>query len=238
MNNKDLESYLGFEKGAFSHIPPYCLPEALEAIKSVRLQEKQKLFRPGVYYVVLIDLCNSTESISILGYEVGRHRIENFVTACVAALGSVNLSNYAQFLKQVGDGVLFLFSSIVDLYNWWRAAELRFAFYTSEWNRKNDKKYHPAFQLKAKTVVHLGEINYNKNVDPISIAISQVFKIEKQFCAGQLGATNLVFEVAQPYFNELMIEPVLHSEILLPGDLNISKVWLLSESEINKYLFA
>lgn len=60
VNVKDLEAVLGLGPGAFDHIPRYCRAEAIEAIAHVRRMEEQNLLRPGLYYVVLTDLCGAT----------------------------------------------------------------------------------------------------------------------------------------------------------------------------------
>jgi hypothetical protein len=87
---EDIEKFLGFEPGTFDHIPHYCRIEALEALRHVREMEKDSVFRPGLYYAVLSDLCRATEASLVLGNDISRKRIETFILTCVDALGHID----------------------------------------------------------------------------------------------------------------------------------------------------
>jgi hypothetical protein len=77
MNTKDIERLLGLGRGAFDHIPEYCRNEAMEAMAYVLKMEEQRVLRPGLYYVVLSDLCNATEASAKLGLELNKQRVES-----------------------------------------------------------------------------------------------------------------------------------------------------------------
>jgi hypothetical protein len=179
---EDVDRFLGLPKGSFDHIPNYARQAALEAIANVRRLEEQQLFRPGVYYIVLTDLTASTEASKVLGLELNKKRVETFVTANVEALGQIELTSYAQFLKEIGDATLFIFSSFADVYAWWQQACFLLGSYDDEWRAEIcDAKLFSAFSLRAKTVIHLGEVSYITGGNPLCLAINQVFKIEKLF---------------------------------------------------------
>jgi hypothetical protein len=232
---EDIDAILGLGRGAFDHIPKYCREEAIEAIAHVRRMEEQQLFRAGVYYVALTDLSGATASSVTLGAELNKRRVESFITACVESLGASEPKNYAHFLKAVGDAGLFLFSSFTDLYHWWEISQSRMQFYSSEWNRKIDPDKRSAFQLRSKTVFHVGEILYSDGNDPVSAAVNQIFKIEKMFTAGELGCTDIAKMVASPFFPDLKLSPENRGDIILPGMESATGTWLISKNELAQY---
>ncbi len=74
------------------------------------------------------------------------------------------------------------------------------------------------FDLKARRLVHMGEVSYKEDIDPLSLAVSQTFKIEKAFDKDELGCTQAVHDVAAPLANLLGIE--FHANpnpVTLPG---------------------
>ena len=78
----------------------------MRAIAKVRQLEESQLFRPGLYYIALTDLVGSTTASRQLGADLNKRRVEAFITASVEALGQIQLSNYAQFVKEIGDATL------------------------------------------------------------------------------------------------------------------------------------
>lgn len=235
MKIEDIEAVLGLGRGAFDHIPKYCRKEAIEAIAHVRRMEEQHLLRSGVYYVVLSDLSGATAASAKLGAELNRQRVESFITVCVESLGASEPQSYAQFLKAVGDAALFLFSAFVDLYGWWRAAQSRMQLYSSEWNRKLNPEMRSVFQLRSKTVTHVGEVVYSAGKDPVSAAVNQMFKIEKLFKPGELGCTDIARVVASPFFPDLSLDPKPREEVVLPGGDAPIMTWVLAENEMAKF---
>jgi len=243
MATENVDVFLGLPRGSFDHIPSYCKAQALAAIAEVRILEQNGIFRTGVHYIVLMDLCASTEAAKLLGQKLHEQRIQSFVTAAVAALGGGYLKAYAHFVKQIGDAVLLIFSSFIDLVSWWREAHDLFTLYSSAWNREVDTSGKPVltndlmgvFQIRAKTVVHIGEISYFDRNDPISVAVNQIFKIEKKFGPGDLGATQNVFDVAEPFFAQLDLTPTRAGSSKLPGHTLETPLWLLESDEASKY---
>lgn len=235
MKLEDVDQFLGLPKGSFNHIPNYARQVAMHAIANVRKLEEEKLFRPGLYYIVLIDLTSSTQASKSLGTELNQKRVQTFVTASVEALGNIELSSYAQFLKEIGDATLFIFSSFEDLHAWWVTAEGLFRSYNEEWEDEiNDDRLHKAFTIRAKTVVHLGEVSYITHGNPLALAVNQVFKIEKLFKPNQLGCTEVVRLAASPHFQKLKIRPKKGSSVILPGEEQESLTWVLQTSPRSK----
>lgn len=232
MELDELAAYLGISKDGLNHIPGYARRAALEAIKKVRDLEKANLFRPGLYYVVLIDLVGSTKASLHLGHELNKRRIETFIAATVEALGQISPQNYVQFVKEIGDASLFIFSSFHDLYSWWQKAEENFEAYNQEIEHEDEleEQQLPIFRLSAKTVVHLGEVSFSEGKNPVAFAVNQVFKIEKLFTAGQLGATDAVKEAAAPNLIDLKLTPTRHTDVLLPEMQNDTPTWILAHA--------
>jgi class 3 adenylate cyclase len=235
INIEDIEAVLGLGRGAFDHIPNYCRKEAIEAIAHVRRIEEEHLLRSGVYYIVLSDLSGATAASAKLGADLNRQRVESFITLCVESLGASKPQSYAQFLKPVGDAALFLFSAFLDLYAWWRGSQERMLLYSSEWNRKLHPDMRSVFQLRSKTVIHVGEVVYSGGKDPVAAAVNQVFKIEKLFGPGELGCTEVARGIASPFFPDLSIEAKPREAVDLPGAHGPMMTWLLAENEMAKY---
>lgn len=225
----DADEFLGFEPGTFDHIPHYAREEALEALLRVREMEEQHIFRPGLYYTVLSDLCRATEASLILGNEISRKRIETFILTCVDALGHIETTNYHLFLREVGDAVLLLFSSFEDAYEWWKTMhswlEGRNSMWTSELelSRLELKQ----FRLEAKTIIHAGEVAYSGINIPISAAINQVFKVEKEFKANELGITHQALACARPVLRSLKLRPRERCKVKLQGEIEPLGVYLI-----------
>ena len=232
MDAKDIDQLLGLGAGAFDHIPEYCRQEAIDAIVQVRKLEQERLLRSGVYYVVLSDLSGATAASAKLGMQLNVQRVESFITVCVESLGRSEPKSYAQFVKPVGDAALFLFSSFADLYNWWNETQSRMVFYSSEWNRKLSPELRRVFQLRSKTVFHVGELEYSGGVDPAAAAVNQVFKIEKLFNPGELGCTEIARVIASPLFPDFSLQPKLREEVTLPGMNEPMKTWVVAANEL------
>ncbi|MDD5008968.1 MAG: hypothetical protein PHU49_06215 [Syntrophorhabdaceae bacterium] len=230
---KDVELFLGFEEGTFDHIPHYCREEALEALLHVRKMEEEHLFRPGLYYAVLSDLCRATQASLVLGNDISRKRIETFILTCVDALGHIETTNYHLFLREIGDAVLLLFSSFEDAYLWWRTMhswlEGRNKMWTNELDLSRSELKH--FKLEAKTIIHAGEIAYSGTNIPVSAAINQVFKVEKEFKANELGITHHALACARPVLRTLKLRHCLRGNVTLPGDKEPLGVYLIDNYE-------
>jgi hypothetical protein len=188
----DVDDFLGFPPGTFDHIPHYARGEALSALLHVREMEEQNVFRPGLYYAVLSDLCRATEASLVLGNDISKRRIETFILTCVDALGHIETTNYHLFLREIGDAVLLLFSSFEDAHNWWMTMNSWLDGRDGMWTMELDltREERKQFKLECKTIIHAGEIGYSGGNVPVSAAVNQVFKVEKMFRPHELGITH------------------------------------------------
>jgi hypothetical protein len=225
----DADEFLNFEPGTFDHIPHYARLEALNALLHVREMEENHVFRPGLYYTVLSDLCRATEASLVLGNDISKKRIETFILTCVDALGHIETTNYHLFLREIGDAVLLLFSSFEDAYQWWETMHSWLDGRDGMWNMELDlsRSEHKKFRLEAKTIIHAGEVAYSAKNIPLSAAINQVFKVEKKFKPNELGITQYALDCARPVFRSLKLRPHLRCNIMLPGDKNAIGVYLI-----------
>jgi hypothetical protein len=73
------------------------------------------------------------------------------------------------------------------------------------------------FTLRSRRLVHLGEVSYKENSDPLSLAVSQTFKIEKSFSETDLGCTQAVADAIRPTIVGLNLELEENKRIKIPG---------------------
>ncbi|MBE0416928.1 MAG: hypothetical protein IBX63_04105 [Coriobacteriia bacterium] len=164
--------------------PAHALGKAAEAIDRINELQAQRLIRDGVYYIVLVDLVGSTKYMAEYGNQKAAVRIQHFVASSLNALKTADLKNTAIFIKDIGDAVLLIFQHFPDVLRW-RAS---FAEYLDV----------PAHQpLEIRTCVHLGEVSL-EGVNPISLAVSQCFKMEKMVQASDIVLTEPAYCVAWP----------------------------------------
>src|ERR1700732_3844419 len=112
-----LERYLNLPEGSLRNIPIYARRPAVDAIIKVRKMEQESLFRPGLYYIVLADLCANTAFNAKYGDAEGDVRTEWFQTAAIESIGEIDITNYVAFSKTIGDAALLIFSSFRDVYH-------------------------------------------------------------------------------------------------------------------------
>jgi class 3 adenylate cyclase len=168
--------------------PAYAQEEAEVAFEKVMELQNQGVLRPGLYYVVLVDLVGSTKYMTEHGNEEGAKRIEYFVRAAWASVSRVTLRNLAIPIKEIGDAVLLLFQTFPDVLDWQSEfeAELRAIAEITET---------PAIEVR--TCVHVGDVLL-EGVNPIALAVSQLFKIEKQVKNGDIALTDAAYHAAWP----------------------------------------
>ena len=108
-----LERYLNLPPNSLRNIPIYARKPAVDAIIKVKEMEKASLFRPGLYYIVLADLCANTAFNVKYGDAEGDVRTEWFQTSAIQSIGEIDLRNYVAFSKTIGDAALLIFSSFL-----------------------------------------------------------------------------------------------------------------------------
>lgn len=229
----EADEFLGFEPGTFDHIPHYAREEALGALLHVREMEANHVFRPGLYYTVLSDLCRATEASLVLGNEISRKRVETFILTCVDALGHIETTNYHLFLREIGDAVLLLFSAFADAYEWWQTMHSWLGGRDGMWSTELElsRSELKQFRLEAKTIIHAGEVAYSGTNIPVSAAVNQVFKVEKNFKANELGITQQALACARPILRSFKLRARLRCNVTLPGDKEPLGVYLIDNYE-------
>ena len=216
-NVAGLERYLNLPQDSLRNIPIYARKPAVDAIIKVKEMENTSLFRPGLYYIVLADLCGNTAFNARYGDAEGDVRIEWFQTAAIQSIGEISVRNYVAFSKTIGDAALLIFSAFQDVYEWSETFSGNLEGMTGEYIENMDTRgveYDEEeldqrlddFRLRARRLVHLGEVSYKNDTDPLSLAVSQTFKIEKTFSETDLGCTQPVADAIRPKLSELGLE--------------------------------
>jgi class 3 adenylate cyclase len=226
-----VEKYLGIPKGSFDHIPHYAREQALFAIKNVMRMERKQMFRPGLYYIVLSDLCRSTATSASLGHELNKHRVETFILTCIEALGCIEPRNYFLPVREIGDAVLIIFSSFADVHDWWRTSNSLLGGRNWMWSKQMTKAQFSEFRLEAKTVVHSGEVDYSDGNIPVAQAVNEVFKVEKLLRAHELGVTDQARQSISPILKDLRLHPKLRGVARLPGSRKDTAVYIIDKNK-------
>ena len=167
------------------YAPHYAQEEARQAIEKVLDLQAQGVIHDGLYYIVLVDLVGSTKFLAEYGNERTVARIQAFVTSSFRALKDLKLSNVALFIKEIGDAVLYVFQHFPDVLKW------RTSF--ADWLKLSAVKE----PIHIRTCVHVGEV-FLDGVNPLSLAVSQCFKMEKKVQADDVVLTDPAYHVAWP----------------------------------------
>jgi class 3 adenylate cyclase len=215
---------LHLKRSSLNYVPDYAIGPTITAIQQVRELEQSQLLRPGLYYLVLIDLVGSTESSAKIGVDENVKRIEEFVRFTVEALGRSALLNSAYFVKEIGDASLLLFSSFGDVLRWRDSVETLFAAYNAKLVKG---KLAAHYRMAGKVVVHLGEVAFSEARNPIALAVNQLFKIEKNFRGGEIGCTDVVRRAILPRVSSGELQATEVNRVTLPGEDEESPIWRL-----------
>lgn len=168
--------------------PHYAQEEAEAAFERVQELQQQGLLRPGLYYIVLVDLVGSTAFMIEHGNEEGARRIEFFIRSTIGAISSVSLRNLAIFVKEIGDAALLLFQTFPDVLAWQTELDKELATAT---------KILGGPPIEIRTCVHVGDVLLD-GVNPIALSVSQLFKIEKRVANGDVALTDPAYHAAWP----------------------------------------
>jgi len=109
----------------------------------------------------------------------------------------------------------FLFTNFKDILEWSdRIDEL-----CDEYNKKCITENKPEiFQMFSKRCVHLGEVHFDDDYDPIAYVINQISKIETEFEIDQLGITENVYQAILPRINSGQLIANVIKKMKLPGE--------------------
>jgi hypothetical protein len=229
---KGFTELTGLSRETLEMIPGKARDSAAAAVQKIRELERHSQLRPGVYYIVLVDLCGSTNALDKLGQNLGTKRIQAFVLAAIQALDKVKLRSTALPLKDAGDAMLFIFTSFSDVVEWWRAAHHEFGAMSDHFLTEHAETHEMSpeesamFRIRARTVVHLGEVAFPGGANPIALAVSHTFKAEKHFEAGELGCTDVVRTVIEPLARELGLSPERRGNAVVSEGREMA-TWLL-----------
>ena len=223
-----LERYLNLPQNSLRNIPIYARKPAVDAIIKVREMERTTLFRPGLYYIVLADLIGNTAFNAKYGDAEGDVRVEWFQTTAIESVGEMEVRNFVAFSKSAGDAALLIFSSFKDVYDWSERFSKNLRDISSEYEENlgircveyDERQLGQRlkdFELRARRLVHLGEISYKDHSEPLSLAVSQTFKIEKNFSETDLGCTQPVADAIRPKLDELGLQLEENQNIIIPG---------------------
>src|ERR1700722_5656332 len=167
------------------YAPTNAQDEARQALQKVIELHAQGIIRNGIYYIVLVDLVGSTKFSAEHGNTKMNERIEFFIKYAFQSLNAIQIKNTSIFLKEIGDAVLSVFQHFPDILSW-----------RDEFQKCLDLiSGQEPYVLR--TCIHVGEVFLN-GVNPISLAISQTFKMEKAIKANQIGLTETAYNIAWP----------------------------------------
>lgn len=226
-----IEDELAIARGSLGSVPDYARVPAIKAVKRVLDMQKKSLFRPGLHYIVLADIEKNTNFSINYGDAHADIRNQWFHTAVIEALGSIELDNYANFTKTIGDASLIMFSSISDVIEWSEKLSEILDIYNAEYAEqartdslsvrildiKKVEKQIQDFTLRVRRIVHVGEVQYVDEYDPLSLAVSQTFKVEKDFEKIELGCTGRAAEIIETTLIEHGYMLVKNKNIEMPG---------------------
>lgn len=168
--------------------PAYAQEEAEEALDRITELQGQGLVRSGLYYVVLVDVVGSTAYMAEHGNFAADKRIEHFVTGALNAIGQTALTNTAIFLRDIGDAVLLIFQCFPDILRWQAQLESYLALFAP---------HDDAHRIRIRTCIHIGDVIL-RGVNPVALAVSQVFKFEKSVAEGDIALSAPAYYAAWP----------------------------------------
>lgn len=194
-----------------------------KAIDTVKNLEKEKHFKPGLYFVVLIDLVGSTKASSKISPDENKIRIKQFIKFTKTAL-PFKPKNFTSFIKDIGDASLFLFSNFTDILDWAEKVDNL----CDEYNTNCIKTKKPdIYHMFSKKCIHIGEVHFDEKSDPIALVINQISKIEKEFKKDQLGITDAVKQIILPLINSGTLKAKKIRNIILPGETVSRPLWII-----------
>jgi class 3 adenylate cyclase len=168
--------------------PAYARAEAEAALDKIIELQSQGLARSGLYYLVLVDLVGSTAYMAEHGNSAADQRIEHFVKSTLDAIGHIELTNTAIFIKEIGDAVLLIFQCFPDILKW----QAEFEDYLALWSQRD-----AAERIEVRTCVHIGDVIL-RGVNPVALAVSQLFKFEKAVLGGDIVLSAAAYDAAWP----------------------------------------
>jgi len=168
------------------YAPSYAKDEASGALDKILELQVQGIIRDGIYYIVLVDIVGSTKYAAEHGNVKMSERIKHFVICSFHAIKEAKIKSNGIFLKEIGDAVLFIFQHFPDILKW----RDKFQRYLNIGNNPNEPYI-------VRTCIHVGEVTL-EGVNPLTLAVSQTFKMEKTVQANDIVLTESAYHIAWP----------------------------------------
>jgi len=130
--------------------------------------QKERLQRDGVFYLVLADLIGSDNFARRKGNAAGIERVKAFSNKAHEALENCKSRTSGIFIKPVGDAVFLVFRHFPDIVEW----HLNFCGHLIVSPFLNEP-------IETRTCVHVGEVRFADG-DASGTAVNGLFKFETQ----------------------------------------------------------
>lgn len=210
------------QKEFLKYAPAYAQEEAAQAIWKIRELQSQGVIRDGIYYIVLIDLVGSTKYAAEKGNDAAKFRVEQFISASFYALNEAQKRNVALFIKEIGDAVLYVFQHFPDILQWKAAFDRKLTSLEKILDTP----------IVVRTCIHIGEVSLD-GVNPLSLAVSQTFKMEKNVQGGDIALTDPAYHVAWPTIARAYHRFEAYGDVTLDGFKDTVKLHKLSIHSID-----
>lgn len=187
--------------------PHYAREEADAALDRILALQDEGVVRSGLYYPVLVDIVASTQYLAEYGNVTAAARIQFFVTSAIAAISETDITNNAIFIKELGDAVLLLFQCFPDVIRWHDRFEERLASFMPD---------QPEHKFRIRTCVHVGDVIL-QGVNPVALAVSQLFKFEKDVEENEIVLSEPAYQAAWPTLARAYHAFEAMGDVELPG---------------------
>lgn len=155
---------------------------------------KSNNLQNGLYYVVLVDLADSTNSSFNIDQEDYSKRAKTFIDFVKSATDQSS----GRFVKPSGDAAYLLFTKFYDIIEFVKKLDDSCEDYNQDVSSKGkgDK-----YLMRSKKIIHIGEVIFDESQEPNAWAVNVISKIEKYFDAGETGITDAIKQVITPEIN-------------------------------------